>query len=223
MELKNERKILAIMLIAYILLITFTVVYVRMEMDRLETALRAVEMVEEVVPEPVVMEVKEVAEDVLESLPKAVETIPEEPELVEEYTYYDVPLEKDLQRHIFIVCESYGVDPELVMGIIQRESCYTADAIGDGGNSLGLMQIQPRWHQARMEKLGVTDLLDPYQNVLVGVDLLAELYSMNSSTEWVLMAYNGGCGYANRKLANGEISDYAVAVLGNREEMTVVY
>ena len=137
--------------------------------------------------------------------------------------YFDVPLSEDLQDHIFAVCESRGVDPIIVIAMIQKESRYDATAIGDNGNSFGLMQIQPRWHGApystRMERLGVTDLLDPYQNVIVGIDILAELFSMSGSLEWVLMSYNGGYAHANNHIANGTISDYAAIVTNYMNEI----
>lgn len=134
-------------------------------------------------------------------------------------TYYDVPLSKDLQDYIFEVCESYGVDPAIIVAMIKKESTYRADIIGDSGNSYGLMQIQPRWHKARMDRLGVTNLLDPYQNVLVGTDYLAELIGHGQGLNWSLMAYNGGIGYANKKAAAGVVSDYARIVRATADEL----
>lgn len=130
-------------------------------------------------------------------------------------TYYSVPLDEDLQDHIFALCESRGIDPAIVIAMIGKESTYNKDAVGDSGNSQGLMQIQPRFHMARIEKLGVTNLFDPYQNVEVGIDLLDELYSKGKSIEWTLMAYNGGASYANEKMALGIVSDYVNTVLAN--------
>ena len=138
----------------------------------------------------------------------------------------NVPLEKDLQIYIIRLCESYNIDPALVMAIIYRESRFQADVIGDHGNSFGLMQIQPKWHQWRMDELGCDNLLDPYQNVAVGLHLLNELYSRGKSTEWVLMAYNGGPSYANKMEAKGELSGYAERALADYEryktERTVI-
>lgn len=140
----------------------------------------------------------------------------EEIELVE---YFDVPLDEELQDYIFELCEEHNIDPALVITMIGKESNFNASAIGDGGNSLGLMQIQPRWNQDRMDILGCQDLLDPFQNVTVGIDLLAELFDKGNSVEWVLMAYNGGQSYANRKISNGEISNYAQTVLHNSKNL----
>lgn len=127
--------------------------------------------------------------------------------------YFNVPLSEDLQDHIFSLCDTYGIDPAIVVAIIEKESNYNHNCVGDNGNSLGLMQIQPRWSYDRMNYLGCSNLLDPYQNVNVGIDLLADLYSTGNSTEWVLMAYNGGTSYANRKISQGSVSDYAYTVI----------
>lgn len=152
----------------------------------------------------------------LESLTEPLEPIVEEPEMpVEEepVRYFDVPLDHDLQDHIFALCEENDIDPAMVIAIIERESNYKASAIGDSGNSLGLMQIQPRWSEERMARLSCPDLLDPYQNVIVGIDILVEYFNRGNSVEWVLMAYNGGPSYANKKAEAGEISEYAQKVL----------
>lgn len=56
------------------------------------------------------------------------------------------PLPKKIQREIFHIC--------------------------DDGKSVGLMQIQEKWHTDLMDKTGCTDLTDPVQNVRVGTALL---------------------------------------------------
>ena len=137
--------------------------------------------------------------------------------VTEQAPLYDVPLSADLQEHISGLCEDYGVDMPLVLAIIGQESNYRTDAVGDNGNSLGLMQIQSRWHAARMERLGVTDLLDPYQNTAVGINLLAELISENKGTEWAVTAYNAGAAAADYNKVIGIRSEYVESVLMLRE------
>lgn len=137
-------------------------------------------------------------------------------------TYFDVPLEYDLQDHIFAVSEGYNIDPALVIAVIQKESNFHTDSIGDSGNSLGLMQIQPKWHQARMDKLNCPDLLNPYHNVSVGIDYLADLLGRGKSVEWVLMAYNSGPSNANKNEAQGIVSSYAKAVLNNINNLKTI-
>lgn len=132
---------------------------------------------------------------------------------------YDVPLPAELQQHISRLCNDYDMDMPLVLAVIGQESNYKAEAVGDGGESIGLMQIQPRWQQARMDKLGVTDLINPLQNVTVGIDLLAELMGEGKDIEWALTAYNAGEAKADFNREVGIIGEYAESVLMLREEI----
>ena len=141
-------------------------------------------------------------------------TIPETTQLVEAVLYFDVPLSEELQDHIFRLCDERGIDPAVIIAMIFQESTYNSSAIGDNGNSYGLMQIQPRWNQARMDELNCHDLLDPFQNVTVGIDILGD-YLTQGSLEWSLMAYNGGPSYASNNVANGVVSGYAKNVIYN--------
>lgn len=145
-------------------------------------------------------------------VPQVVEEKAEESTAVQ-VAIYPVPLDEDLQLFIIRSCEARHIDPAVVLAMIEKESGYDASAVGDSGNSLGLMQIQPRWHSERMQELGCEDLLDPYQNVTVGIDILATLSETGKPMEWALMAYNGGTKYAYRKEAAGEVSSYAKEVL----------
>lgn len=133
-------------------------------------------------------------------------------EYIEEVRLYDVPLSEELQKHIIAECEKHNIAPSVVIAIIERESRYDAQAIGDDGKSFGLMQIQKHFHLDRMSRLGCYDLLDQFQNVTVGIDYLAELKDMNDDLYWVLMVYNGGFSYANERMESGNYSDYALEV-----------
>ena len=136
-----------------------------------------------------------------------------------EHVRYDIPLDDELQDYIIETSEERGVDPAIIIAMIKRESQFDIDIVGDKGKAFGLMQIHPRWHSDRMEKLGVTDLLDPYQNVTVGIDIMAELLDGGESVEWALMAYNGGYAHANRHIEAGTLSEYATDVLEFAEEL----
>lgn len=136
-------------------------------------------------------------------------------------TYFDVPLKKELQDYIFDICDSYNVDPELIVSMIFYESSFRSGVIGanNSGYSYGLMQIMPRWNQDRMDRLECQNLLDPYQNVLVGTDLISEYIEEGRGVEWALMAYNGGPSYANRKASEGIVSVYATRVTAYAGEL----
>ena len=144
-----------------------------------------------------------------------------ETETVAEPTYNlcDIPLDAELQIWVFDYCKDKKLNPYLIFAMCERESQYKADAVGDSGRSLGIMQIQEQWHQERMDRLGCTDLLNPYQNVTVGIDILIDLYSKCNDTAWVLMAYNGGEAYANRNYNADNISEYARYIMTRAEEM----
>lgn len=146
-------------------------------------------------------------------------TSEETTEYVEPVVYFDVALGHYLQDHIFEECDKYGIDPAIVIAMIERESDFRPSLIGDKGNSYGLMQINKKWHLARMKRLGVTDLLNPYQNITVGIDYLAEMYEYGKTIEWALMAYNGGPSYARKLTAKGVVSAYAKGVLERSEEL----
>lgn len=85
-----------------------------------------------------------------------------------------------------------GVDPNIVKAIIMEESNGNPNAVGDGGESIGLMQIQPKHHKKRMEELGIVSLFDPQENVIVGCNILAELYDKYGNYEDALSVYNSG-------------------------------
>ena len=120
----------------------------------------------------------------------------------EEATKIITEEETPLRTQIRAECEGKRITPEIVMAVIEVESKGNPQAIGDGGDSLGLMQIQPKWHRARMERLGVDDLLDPEQNIKVGVDILEELLEKYQDIDAALTAYNVGHDDGSRDYAN---------------------
>lgn len=113
-----------------------------------------------------------------------------------------------VQVYTYIICQNYGVDYEMVFALIERESWCKWDEVGDNGDSIGYMQIQERWHKERMERLGVNDLTDPFGNVRVGVDYLAELYGKTGNWMDTLTAYNYGMKGAQEHLWSEGIHEY---------------
>ena len=145
----------------------------------------------------------------------------EEPEAVAfDPVREDIPLDADTQRQLYRSCDEVGVPYELALAVIWRESRFQ-NIVGDNGDSAGYMQVQPRWHSERMERLGVFDLADPYGNFLVGCDYLAELIGKDRGIEWALMAYNGGPFYANNMARAGKVSQYARDVLNYMNELNL--
>ena len=109
-----------------------------------------------------------------------------------EYVFYDVPFNKETQKQMSDICSEYGLEYELILGIISVESTFKSDTIGDGGNSFGLMQIQPKWWGDLMVQENITDILDPLQNIRLGCAILNELQTKHGSEYRALQAYNTG-------------------------------
>lgn len=122
---------------------------------------------------------------------------------------YPVPLDDDLQQFVAEAGKTYGIDPALILAVIWRESDFDPDDISDDGKTFGLMGVMASEHTDRCMRLGVYNLRNPYQNIVAGTDILAELYADYGDWARVLSFYNGG---------GGELPwPYADAVLGQAE------
>lgn len=122
----------------------------------------------------------------------------------EEYAYIPfpfseaVPLSYEEQEALYGACEEFSVDYPLMLALIERETHFK-NKIGDGGNSYGYCQIQPRWWSKTAESIGVTDLMDPAGNFRTGCAVLTHLlgvYGCGNLTD-ALTAYNTGHGGAS--------------------------
>lgn len=98
----------------------------------------------------------------------------------------------ETNNHIDKMDKRYGLDSRIIKALIEEESGWVASAEGDNGQSVGLMQIQERWHKDRMKRLGANDLYDPEQNITVGCDILSELLNKYGNYRDALSVYNSG-------------------------------
>lgn len=131
------------------------------------------------------------------------------------------PVQPDIRElygdYIDDIAERYHICPELLEAMIEQESAGQADAVSSGGDT-GLMQVNPRWHKERMDKLGVTDLKDPYSNILVASDYLVELFEQYGDLPMVLMVYNGSSD-AQERWESGNYTEYAISIMERTEEL----
>lgn len=102
-----------------------------------------------------------------------------------------VPLDSDVQEFIYYLSKGYNMDFTFVMAIIQQESGYQLDAVSNT-DDYGLMQINKVNHGYITDEIGVTNYLDPYENVRAGMFILRKLFEKYETPEKVLMAYNLG-------------------------------
>lgn len=108
-----------------------------------------------------------------------------------DFTPLDVPMNEEEQEFVYYLSEGYNLDFTLVMALIQHESSFRADVVSKT-NDYGLMQINKINHDWITETIGVTDYLDPYQNIRAGVYVLRKLFERYEDTDMVLMCYNMG-------------------------------
>ena len=105
---------------------------------------------------------------------------------------YDIPLSAELQQDIRELAERYEVSYELVLAVIMTESSGRTDTVGDGGASVGLMQIQPKWYGELIAETGLS-VDKPLENVELGIMILLEFIRENSgSLDRALKQYNSG-------------------------------
>ncbi len=99
-----------------------------------------------------------------------------------------VQLLPHLEPLIRPVATRYGLDPELVAAVIWTESSGDPNAVSSRG-AKGLMQLMPE----TARELGVTQVLDPKQNVEGGVRYLRTMLdSHGGDLSLALAAYNAG-------------------------------
>lgn len=114
-----------------------------------------------------------------------------EPTATESEILYDIPLTDELQRFVREQCEARGVPFEIALALIERESSYRTN-VKSATNDYGLMQINACNHEWLAEELGLTDMLDPYQNITAGVYILGQAFEKYGDPNQALMAYNMG-------------------------------
>lgn len=165
----------------------------------------------------------------IEKIPVSTESAEKESE-TGRYIYYSIPQEyvmnggefsDELQEFTQDLCGVRQLSYPLILALIERETGYR-NVNPNGCGSTGYMQIIPKWHEERMEKFGVTDLLDPKGNITVGIDYLSELFEKYHEVNLVLMAYNMGESGAKKLWKDGIYSSaYADYIMEREAEISL--
>lgn len=122
----------------------------------------------------------------------ALNTDPAREETEPVLVYWDVPLSEAIQDYIRMLSVEYSVPEELILAMIEVESSFRPSLVSSTGD-YGYMQINKCNHEWLKDELGVTDFLDPYQNILCGVYIISgHLEKTESDANKALMRYNCG-------------------------------
>lgn len=103
----------------------------------------------------------------------------------------DCKLSYELQEYTYYLCQAYYIDFDFVMALMFTESSFNAAAVS-ATNDYGLMQINACNHKQLEDKLGITDIMEPYQNIRAGLYILRGLFEKYDDASRVCMAYNLG-------------------------------
>jgi soluble lytic murein transglycosylase-like protein len=134
------------------------------------------------------------------------------------------PLAGDLAHGILVESGKHGLDPMLILALIEVESQFDHDAESPRG-AQGLMQIKPVVLGELFQEGKLSDadlnLKNPLINIRVGVSYLAYLSEIFGDVRVALTAYNTGPTRIRRKLAAGERlpTEYATKVLGVQQAL----
>jgi len=115
-------------------------------------------------------------------------------EVRKKYYYDGIDLPKDLQYHTYLTAKRYNVDYEDVLAIMYVESKFDVHAVNRGNSNgttdYGLMQINDVHLSSR--NLTPEDIMCPYKNIEVAIEILANNASRVGHGERLYLAYNMG-------------------------------
>ena len=141
---------------------------------------------------------------------------------------YNVALPLEQQKYAYNLCQQYGIQYELFLAVMYKESKFNPNAVG-GGNSYGLCQIHQSNHAMLSARLGISSFYDPYDNMTAGAYLLSHYFASARSRvsddvsveAYALNAYNMGDGaYYNSCFSQGILHrDYSNTVRSLRDRI----
>lgn len=118
-----------------------------------------------------------------------------------------------------IVGNEFNICPELLEALALKESSFKPCV--KNGTCKGLMQINTNIHRDRFINAGwdSEDWRDPYKNMYVAAEYLAELFNEYEDVGIVLYMYNGDTKNLKRYRETGYLSYYVKTVLETSEEL----
>lgn len=109
-----------------------------------------------------------------------------------DFQAYEIDLQEDVQQYLFQKCQERNLDFETMLAFIYVESTFQSDLISST-NDYGLMQINRQNHNWLKQDLGITNFLDPYENINAGTYILSSYFDLyDQNLHKAAMAYNMG-------------------------------
>lgn len=141
-------------------------------------------------------------------------------ELPEDYTRTGGYLPDLVQIYTYCLCKQNDVPYSMVLAMIEVESGYRWDVVSTEG-AVGYLQIIPRYHAHRLPSgSGESALINPYANIRIGIEYLAELMERFDNMNFILSAYQYGVSgaYKNAREDGGSAYSDRVQEIQDRIE-----
>ena len=125
-----------------------------------------------------------------------------------------------VQVYIYRLCKQYEIRYPLVLALIEAESGYRYDVVS-ATNDIGYMQVNYKWQKDKMEGMSEKALYNPYVNIRIGMEYLAELKEIFNTEEGMLTGYKYGPGGAMSRCFNDRTvsSPYAEKIMERADEI----
>lgn len=135
----------------------------------------------------------------------------------------ELPLDTEMQIYMYEVCEEYNLSFAFAAMMMESESHFNPEAVGDNGKSVGYFQINKANWERMATEYGL-NVHDPKDNIKCGIIILTELFEKYEEPYLVIMAYK--CGerrgmelydqeiYATRQFDCEELCNRAIEIEG---------
>ncbi|MCL2057131.1 MAG: lytic transglycosylase domain-containing protein [Oscillospiraceae bacterium] len=152
---------------------------------------------------------EEEEEDVQAAVTITPAIVTDPPRITEEFIYSEgIPLSYELQAFTYSLCAEHGISYETVLALMWRESRFNTGAVHtnrNGTKDSGIMQINDVNRDWLEKELGITDLMDPWQNITAGTTMLGRL-TAKYGEHYALMAYQFGENGMRRLVEQGIVT-----------------
>lgn len=133
------------------------------------------------------------------------------------------PLDSDLQKYIWDLCQEKSISFSLIMAQIGAECDFDSNKVSEV-NATGLMQIRESCHNDLMNELGIKNISEDYNNVTIGVNLMSIYFNRFGEANLSLMAYNQGATNAKKLWNKGIYStEYTDEILTVATKYTEIF